>query len=457
MLIITLLGLVIMSVLGLSIISIATSNYKITKVDSRSQGAYYIAEAGVNYMIDHIKEEVQKNSSRYNSSPEFFQYIENQFTKSTATLDSFDENNGIKPKAFVTVSREGIEENRRDYKIVSEGKIGESTRKVYSVISITWVDSKQVGDLDDIFIYCPKFSFTGSSINGEGGTIVAGGLVTHDLNGGSELNVTNLYFGGTVIMNGGSASFGSKNKPGSIYVNGDLRLENGYRNVYGDVYVNGNAKLKDVVFHGDVYVNGDVLCIENGPTPKGKIYYTGRLETPYWYGQDKLSKFIKVDSVPSFTLPRFDVSKKEMSWYSQNGYTIAGNISMNVIPDNAKYVVDSFYSNHHTSPKGTIVIISENDIEIKGWRNLTGVLVSLNGRVKLEVGSFTGVILSKDNFTASGGGWNINMRILSDFFTDSKIPIDIFIGDGSGNDDGGSDGGGSTAPQVDIIEPIKED
>ena len=88
-LVITLLGLLVMSILGVTIIGVTTSNYNLTKIDSRSQSTYYIAEAGANYIIDRINREVQENVSQFETSAEFFQYIEDQFTNDTVILDSF--------------------------------------------------------------------------------------------------------------------------------------------------------------------------------------------------------------------------------------------------------------------------------------------------------------------------------------------------------------------------------
>ena len=110
-LVITLLGLLVMSILGVTIIGVTTSNYNLTKIDSRSQSTYYIAEAGANYIIDRINREVQENVSQFETSAEFFQYIEDQFTNDTVILDSFEENYGEQPKAFITISQIGTDED----------------------------------------------------------------------------------------------------------------------------------------------------------------------------------------------------------------------------------------------------------------------------------------------------------------------------------------------------------
>lgn len=439
-LITTIFALALISVLGVGIIGVTTSNLNMVKIDSRSQSAYYVAEAGANHMVDEINMKVQENSDKYQTSIDFFQYIENHFTNEIKVFDSFERNNQEQPMAFITVSRTdaNVDEDARDYKIESVGKIGSSERTVSLVVTLTWENVQQTGNMDAISIYGPKFTFTGSVINGEENTIVSGGLMTHDLNEGTKMDVTNLYFGGPVTMDGGSASLGNKSSSGSIYIDGNLHLTSGTRNIYGDVHVNGDATLKDAMLFGDIYVNGNLKFIENGPTPHKKIFYTGTIDAPsYYYDENSfyqqkiLSKCIKVDSVPSFTIPSFDIKLKDSSWYIQNGYIVRNSVTEDVIPDNAKFLVGDYYSSHYTSPNGNIVIISKKDIDISGWRNITGVLIAPNGEVKLNIGSFTGVIISKEGLTATGGGWDINLRRLSDFFTESAIPIDIYADNGS--------------------------
>jgi type II secretory pathway component PulK len=73
--IITILCLALMSILGFAIIGVTTSNFKMAKVDSRSQSSYYIAEAGANYMVDKINTEVEKNGSKYKTNQNSFKIL----------------------------------------------------------------------------------------------------------------------------------------------------------------------------------------------------------------------------------------------------------------------------------------------------------------------------------------------------------------------------------------------
>ena len=44
--------LVVVSILGLAVVGMSTSAFRMTRIDSDSESAYYIAEAGINYTID---------------------------------------------------------------------------------------------------------------------------------------------------------------------------------------------------------------------------------------------------------------------------------------------------------------------------------------------------------------------------------------------------------------------
>lgn len=106
-----------MSILGVAILGITGSNFKMAKIDSRSQSAYYIAEAGINYMIDEIYTEVYKDNSMYESNEDFFRNIEEHFINYTFTLNNFEENNKLRPNALITVSWVGGDGDKRDYLI----------------------------------------------------------------------------------------------------------------------------------------------------------------------------------------------------------------------------------------------------------------------------------------------------------------------------------------------------
>lgn len=447
------LGLALISILGLAIIGVTTSDFKMTKIDARNQSAYYIAEAGANYIIDRINEDAQQNASKYQTSAEFFQHIEKQFIRDTIVLDNFGENNGKQPKALITLSQVDIDGDTRDYKVESAGKIGDSTRTINSIISIKWSQNASGGIIDELIFYARNFTFGGSTVNAPGGSIVMDGMQTHNLNGGSSLNISNMYFNGPVKMDGGSASFGNKNNPGSIYVNGNLDFWNGTRDVYGDIRVKGRFRLKDAIVHGNAYVNGD---LELGWTPQihNNIYYTGKLVAPTSFNESLLNKCIKVDSVDKFEIPIIEYSLREDDWYVDNGYLIRG-YETGSIPDRAKMLVDNYKNTNWQDIKGQVTIVSKGDIILRGGSGFTGALIAPNGKVEYSGdGTFNGVIISKNEISLPKGGNNFEFKSLSEIF-DNEIPVIVNENVGDGNGAGGTIG--SKDAKVTIKSNIKEE
>lgn len=420
---ITILTLLMVSIFGLSLLGTATSNFRAAKVDSRVESSYYIAESGVHYMVDSIKSQVEEIYLQSSSSEEMFQQLDNLFTKNPFVLNSFEDNNGEQPKATITVSsvnKAKDENNYREYTIESIGSIGDSTRTVTSTISIKWPEQEEedVEIIESLLFYSKSFSFHGTAINAASGSIVMDGIETHNLNGGSALNISNMYFNGPVIIDGGSASFGSVSQPGKIYVNGDLDFWNGTRNVYGDIRVNGDFRLKDARIYGDVYVDGD---LELGWTPEihKNIYYTGKLTAPNSYNKSLLRKCIKVESVDAFDIPMVDFDLKEDSWFRNNGYVVKGK-ETGTIPKDAKMLVDNYKNTNWQDIKGRVVIVSKGDIILRGGNGFTGALIAPNGKVEYSGdGTFNGIIISKNEISLPQGGNHFNFKSIEELFGDN--------------------------------------
>lgn len=421
-LITTLLGLALISTLGLAIMWVTSSNFNIVSINSKSQSAYYIAEAGANYIVNKINEDVTSNYN-YQTSSQLFEYIEKEYENKIIILDTFEENKGEKPEAHITIRNLGGNEDKRDYEVQSVGKLGKNTRTVNSVISIVFKGSEDNKTIENIIFYSQNFIFKGTAVNAPKGSMITYGIETHNLNGGSELNISDMYFNGPVKMDGGSASFGNKDIPGNIYVNGDLDFWNGKRNVYGDLWIDGNFRLKDAIIHGDVYVNGD---LQLGWTPEihKNIYYTGDLIAPSNYNLALLSKCIKVDKVTSFEIPEVNYNLREDDWYIENGYSVKAN-ETGVIPSNAKMLVDNYKNTSWQNIKGETIIVSKGDIILRGGDGFTGALIAPYGKVEYSGdGIFNGIIISKNEIKLPKGGNQFILKDISEFFTDD-IPFTV--------------------------------
>jgi PKD repeat protein len=275
---------------------------------------------------------------------------------------------------------------------------------------------------ENVFIYGDTLEFDGSTINGPGATaVILGGLRTDDLNGGASIAVSNLYIGGDVNLDGGGASLGSAQNPGSIYVDGNLRLWSGGRNIYGTVYVNGNFDLKDARIHGNVYVNGNLTL---GWTPTiaddVRIYYTGTLTAPNNYDSSILAKCIHQATVPGFEMPDWEIPPtKPAAWYTERGYIY---IQDGTLTSDMKVFAPAYSSTSSQQPIATNVIIVAYDGDITitglGGNGVSGVFIAPKGRVTFSGASLEGVVIARDGFFVTSGGTTVTFRNLSDLITD---------------------------------------
>lgn len=456
------LALSLLSIFALVLINASSSNYKMANHDSRNQSAYYIAEAGANKLVSEISRDISLASKEFDDMDLFFNYFEGKYLRKNIVFDDFEKFKSTKPKAAVELIKKDSNASSREYKIVSEGQLGINKRRISTNIEIGFIESSTkdpVSDLPgDVLMYSKNFDFQGSKISAPNGTVIIDGLQTHNLNGGASLSISNMYFNGPVTMDGGSASFGSKDNPGNIYVKGDLDFWNGRRNTYGDVRVKGNLRLKDARVHGNYYIDGDV---ELGWTPEinGEIYYTGKLNHPNSYPKDLLAKLKKVESLEDFTIPVVNYELKTQDWYRENGYEIKPATTEKISPS-AKWLVDNYVNTNWQDLRGNIIIISKKDIILRGGNGFKGALIAPYGKVEYTGdGTFEGVIISKGDVKLTKGGSYFNLKTLKEVFGD-EIPIEGIVTGGSGESNGSNSGenpNSETQIQLNIKKPIRED
>jgi hypothetical protein len=278
---------------------------------------------------------------------------------------------------------------------------------------------------ENVFVYGSALEFKGSNVIGHGATIVIKeGLSTSDINQGAHINVSNIYFGGDVSLDGGSASLGSNVDPGKIYINGDAEFRSGQRHIYGDVYVNGDLHLSGANIHGNIYVNGDVNLYWGAPnlSTNSNIYYTGQLNAPNNYNQSVLNKCIPQVSVPGFEMPDYDIpGPRPDQWYADRGYVSSG-----ILVSGLKIFSDNYTSTSWRPTAYNAIIVSKGDITITGLggSGLTGVLYAPYGKVTFGGSFFEGTVIARDGFFVESGGTNVTFRNIEDFFpSHDDIPI----------------------------------
>lgn len=294
-LVLVLMVLMVVSLLGMTLLTVTTSNLKLTNKDRDNQAVYYIAEAGLREQLYKIKSGIYDvYSANGNDQDTFFAAIIERYKQGSY---NYEQSFGKIPKATVTFGNLiSSTENSRTYEIRSEGDIGGTKRSVSTKITVTWVAKSTSTLLPNVFALGNGFSFTGNTINGSGSTALVNGSITSaNLNGGSLNGISNIYVTGS-LQYAGSTTFGSSIQTGVIVIGGDYSMDsssNVYGNVYiggnytqtntakfnGAVYIQGNANIKNGgEFYNDMYVGGD-YTLTNTPTHDGILYIKGNFNT----------------------------------------------------------------------------------------------------------------------------------------------------------------------------------
>lgn len=315
--------LVLMSILGLTILGAAVSSFKMVKVDSKSQGAYYIAEAGVNQIIDDIGKKVDELSEKILSHEDFFKELDEYINKELKLIfgyDIFEENLGDIPQVKIAIDDKQIvkdedttnySERVISYKISSAGEIGKSKRVVTTSIEISHrIEKETTGGRHPAFDYV-MYSGGNSTFKNAGKAIINGSIYAHnavfeatdtEINGSiiSEKSVnlkSAIKIKGDIYAMDGHVSLDNSNIEmkgdihatdnvtlshgttvnGSIYTNGEVKLKSSNTGVTGEIHSLGNVELGSGANIHNIYTNGNVNFISNGATVNGKIHAKGNI------------------------------------------------------------------------------------------------------------------------------------------------------------------------------------
>ena len=130
--------LITFSILGFSIIAMASSSVKLSDNERDDQSVFYIAEAGLTVKIEEIEETVADVYSRTGTEAEFFYTLNSKIIEVSKPSTAIFEKtiHGKEPKALITVEELNTG-NPREYKVGSIGTIGDSSRSVNAIIQLT--------------------------------------------------------------------------------------------------------------------------------------------------------------------------------------------------------------------------------------------------------------------------------------------------------------------------------
>lgn len=205
--------LTVVTILGLSIITLSMNNVKMSSGERSSQASYYIAESGINYKMDEIYKELDAINKEA-SAEVFFQHVEEQLKLNEIDMyTDFEKSFNNQPKAEVKVVKvkksNANSSNERDYKIISKGVIGNRSRTAEKKFSVDFTQNSSV-NLPNTALFVNK---------------------NIDLLGGA-------YIDGATGINSSSQ--------------GAIRLDGGAK-ITGDIFVGPNAK--DDIIDKPAYMN----------------------------------------------------------------------------------------------------------------------------------------------------------------------------------------------------------
>ncbi|NLY44961.1 MAG: hypothetical protein GX053_03080 [Tissierella sp.] len=273
MLITILMVLAVITIFGISLLSVTASNFKQTGVERNFQSVYYIAEAGINNVIYDIGIKVDELSSEELSHEDFFdelnKFIVEYMEDGVKILDNFEESFGEKPVAEITVEDDDvglviIDEGTQtkgtiNYIIKSVGKIGSLRRTVSTSIEVGHGIEKEKESSRhpafDYVLYSPK------ALSLPNQSIIDGSIYSKDI----VLKSAGTQISGDLISLTFVDIMGNGTHP---RVKGDVYALSGY--VY--VSTGGLATVE-----GDVNANGNVIVGSSGTIGKN-LYSNGSVE-----------------------------------------------------------------------------------------------------------------------------------------------------------------------------------
>lgn len=111
MLVYTLLVFLIFTILGVSLMAYTYSDVKLSRVDQKQQGAFYIAEAGANEAFQVLKKEINLKHEAAPNKEIFYSTLEAYVDSdwSSEIIDDFEEQFGARPSAKVEVEQTGTD------------------------------------------------------------------------------------------------------------------------------------------------------------------------------------------------------------------------------------------------------------------------------------------------------------------------------------------------------------
>ncbi|MCY6484585.1 hypothetical protein OW763_09555 [Clostridium aestuarii] len=408
----------IISIIGMSMLSLSLSGYKIRKINSTTKRNFYASEAGIDeaYAIIgkdmeqamfNAKDSVKTAMNNLNLEEEKLKVLngeESNYINEDGSINE-DEIKKFQDQVFKTTYMSYIESNIRDkVENKSEYKYSDNGEKPIVEVITSNKDLKFVNDKLDAVI---KSSFTHEGIQKEI-------QVTYEISVPEEYN--SVYYLESSMMNLKKNSVWTN----SISIDGDMNVKKGSVNINGDVFVKGsNIGLKDgkripmdesikdsgINLSNDssrLTVNGDVITAENIyiASSNSTVNINGNAYTRNTIidgGEDEnisAGSVVNINKIGSgnslkgklYTLDDLELNSKQSQINISGGYFGVSDGSDNPEPDHSSSIIinaDDIGTESSLTIGGELVIAGSSYINLyNGNKYQTGESVSIKGNYK---------------------------------------------------------------------------
>lgn len=132
--------MVVLSILGITIGTLAIENVRLTRQEQDYQAAFYIAEAGLNEAYIEASDIIATNATLFNQSDSFFNQLTIDLTNQlhNKTYNHYEVNTGKQPTAQVQIERIEGSGDARAVRLLARGQIGQRTQTVRRDFIVKW-------------------------------------------------------------------------------------------------------------------------------------------------------------------------------------------------------------------------------------------------------------------------------------------------------------------------------
>lgn len=282
----------------------------------------------------------------------------------------------------------------------------------------------------NVFVYGSTLSIFGStSVNSN--TSNEGMLIVNNVNhsdlvfsGNNSISMKNIFIdkGGNKLIFSNSTKLGKAEVTDVVYIKGDVLLDRGGAEINGNyIYIDGNVTFANTakISGKEIYINGNVIFQNwSALLIADRIYINGVVTFRHSgniVGDLKYVSEIPIPTHIDVSIPPIPPLRPD-NWYSEKGYNIGGALTNGV---------KIFANNYSFIPGATnnfqdVIIVSKNDITLKGNMHITGVLFAPNGKVYFDSGSFEGIVIARDGFFVTNGGSKITFKSITNFIQNTN-------------------------------------